>query len=156
MLLDKRVKLPFLEQLGRGAQGKTENGNGRTQPEGLLQGPGRTHFVVAEANAKPSRLPAPRIATAPAPAHAARIRGALLRLIVLAVVGHRRGIALERKCAASGGRTAERARMTTGTHGTHGTRPRTAGAQHFETKMMKFDQAMERLLTRGEERKGDT
>jgi len=115
LLLDEGVKLAFLEQLGRGAQSKAEGSHRRTQPEGLLQSPGRTHFVVAEANAEPTRFPAPLIAATPAPARAGRIRGALLGLIVLAVVGHRRGIALERKCAASGASTAEGSRTASGT-----------------------------------------
>jgi hypothetical protein len=46
------VELALLQLLTQGAQGKAEHGHGGAQAEGVLQGAGRAHLVVAQADAK--------------------------------------------------------------------------------------------------------
>jgi hypothetical protein len=81
LLLDHSVKLALFEQLGGGAQGKTQGRHGGAQAEGLLHGPGCPHLVVAQADAKTTRL-APTIAPAVpppgGPAGATPLKGTLL------------------------------------------------------------------------------
>jgi hypothetical protein len=52
MLGRQFIELAFLKLLAEGAQGKPENGHGGAQTKGLLKGPSRTHFVVAQADAE--------------------------------------------------------------------------------------------------------
>ena len=46
------LELAFLQLLAEGAQGKTKHSHRGSQTEGLLQGTGGAHFVVAQPNAK--------------------------------------------------------------------------------------------------------
>jgi hypothetical protein len=48
------IQLTVLQQLGHGADGEAKRGHGGAELEGVLDGPGGTHFVVAEANPKPA------------------------------------------------------------------------------------------------------
>jgi hypothetical protein len=50
------IELSFLQLLAKGAQGKSEHGHSGAKTKGLLQGSGRTHFVVAQADTE-STLP---------------------------------------------------------------------------------------------------
>jgi hypothetical protein len=50
LLADQLVELPLLELLGHGPQGEAEHRHGGAETEGLLQGPGRLHLIVAEAD----------------------------------------------------------------------------------------------------------
>jgi hypothetical protein len=52
MLGRQFIELAFLKLLAKGAQGKPENGHSGAQTKGLLKGPGRTHFVIAQADAE--------------------------------------------------------------------------------------------------------
>jgi hypothetical protein len=56
MLGGQFIQLAFLQLLAKGAQGKPEHGHSGAKTKGLLQGPGRTHFVVAQADTE-STLP---------------------------------------------------------------------------------------------------
>ena len=50
MLGRQFIQLSLLQLLAEGAQGKPQHSNGGTQTKGLLEGPGRPHFVVAQAD----------------------------------------------------------------------------------------------------------
>jgi hypothetical protein len=56
MLGRQFIKLALLQLLAEGPQGKSEHGHRGAETEGLLKGPGGTHFVIAQADAE-STLP---------------------------------------------------------------------------------------------------
>ena len=56
LLCHEFIELAILEHLAQGAEGKAENRDGGPQVEGLLQGPCRAHFVVAQTDAKSTAL----------------------------------------------------------------------------------------------------
>ena len=57
------VQLALLEQLGDGAQRQAQGRHGGAQAEGLLDGAGGTHFVIAEANPETAGFPVAAVAT---------------------------------------------------------------------------------------------
>ena len=52
LLGNQFVQLAVFEHLPQGPHGKAENGNGRAQIEGFLQGAGGAHFVIAQPDAE--------------------------------------------------------------------------------------------------------
>jgi hypothetical protein len=57
-LRHERIKLARLQHLGQGPQGKPEHSHRGAQLEGLLQSPGRLHFVVAQPDPETAQIAA--------------------------------------------------------------------------------------------------
>jgi hypothetical protein len=90
VLSHQLIQLSLLQHLAECADRKAQYGNGRAEMEGLLQRPGGSHFVVAQADAKPSWL-------------AVSTGAATLLWRSARLVGHDGNLGVRRKCAVSTG-----------------------------------------------------
>jgi hypothetical protein len=68
LLFDQLIQLTVFQHLTQGSQGETENSHGGAKVEGLLQRTGRTHLVLAQADAESTAFAVARATAATAAA----------------------------------------------------------------------------------------